>query len=253
MTAERTTTGREQHQMANTTTAAQVSRREQRRRQHHELSRAQLLDAAEEVFGRKGFYETTLKFKCDVIIGVPTGYELTATTKPYMRSTFALVYSEKHPEFKAFKGPEDLLALPQDKLHKMRIGIFGHSPAADWLLAAGLIEQAEMYQPQSGDPKETANTIVARDLASGKIDVAVVWGPIAGQLVRDHSGWTSVPFKPDAKIKFDYEMAMGLRQGEKEWQETLDQWIGSHHEQINQILTAYRIPLLELTPAKPGA
>src|SRR3954449_9805277 len=47
--------------MANITTAAQVSRREQRRRQHHELSRAQLLDAAEEVFGRKGFHETTLK------------------------------------------------------------------------------------------------------------------------------------------------------------------------------------------------
>jgi quinoprotein dehydrogenase-associated probable ABC transporter substrate-binding protein len=197
--------------------------------------------------------ETTLKFKCDVIIGVPTGYDLTATTRPYMRSTFALVFSEKHPEFKSFKGPEDLLALPQDKLQKMRIGIFGHSPAADWLLAAGLIERAEMYQPQSGDPKETANTIVARDLASGKIDVAVVWGPIAGQLVRDHSGWTSIPFKPDAKIRFDYEMAMGLRQGEKEWKETLDQWIGSHHEQINQILTSYQIPLLELAPAKPGA
>jgi AcrR family transcriptional regulator len=41
--------------------AGAVSRREQRRRQHHELSRAQLLDAAEEVFGRKGFHETTLK------------------------------------------------------------------------------------------------------------------------------------------------------------------------------------------------
>jgi len=41
-----------------TTTA---SRREQRRQQHHQLSRAQLLDAAEEVFGRKGFHETTLK------------------------------------------------------------------------------------------------------------------------------------------------------------------------------------------------
>lgn len=37
------------------------SRREQRRRQRHDLSRSQLLDAAEEVFGRKGFYETTLK------------------------------------------------------------------------------------------------------------------------------------------------------------------------------------------------
>src|SRR5882762_3141924 len=38
--------------------------------------------------------ETTLKFKCDVIIGVPKGYDLTATTRPYMRSTFALVFSE---------------------------------------------------------------------------------------------------------------------------------------------------------------
>ena len=37
------------------------SRREQRRLQHQDLSRAQLLDAAEESFGRKGFHETTLK------------------------------------------------------------------------------------------------------------------------------------------------------------------------------------------------
>ena len=197
--------------------------------------------------------ETTLKFKCDVIIGVPKGYDLTATTQPYMRSTFALVFTDKHSEFKSFQAPEDLLALPADKLHKLRIGIFGHSPAADWLLANNLVEQAEMYAPQSGDPKETANTIVARDLSSGTIDVAVVWGPIAGQLVRDHASWASVPFKPDAKYKFDYEMAMGLRQGEKDWKDTLDQWIGGHHEQINQILTGYHIPLLELTPAKPGA
>src|ERR1700761_3434164 len=56
--------------------------------------------------------ETTLRFKCDLIIGVPTGYDLTATTQPYMRSTYALVFSEKHPEFKSFKTPDDLLALP---------------------------------------------------------------------------------------------------------------------------------------------
>jgi TetR/AcrR family transcriptional regulator len=38
-----------------------LSRREQRRLQHQDLSRGQLLDAAEEVFGRKGFHEATLK------------------------------------------------------------------------------------------------------------------------------------------------------------------------------------------------
>ncbi len=42
-----------------TTTAA--SRREQRRQLHQDLSRTQLLDAAEEVFGAKGFHDTTLK------------------------------------------------------------------------------------------------------------------------------------------------------------------------------------------------
>lgn len=47
--------------MARTTTPRAAGRREQRRLQHQDLSRAQLLDAAEEVFGRKGFYETTLK------------------------------------------------------------------------------------------------------------------------------------------------------------------------------------------------
>ena len=43
------------------TKITEASRREQRRSQHQDLSRSQLLDAAEEVFGRKGFHETTLK------------------------------------------------------------------------------------------------------------------------------------------------------------------------------------------------
>lgn len=191
--------------------------------------------------------ETTRKFKCDLIIGVPKGYDLTATTQPYMRSTYAMVFTDKHSDFRSFKGPEDLLALPPDKLHALRIGIFGRSPAADWLLQNGLIERAEMYAPQSGDPKETPNTIVDRDLSSGKIDVAIVWGPVAGQLVGQHSAWTSLPFKPDPKIKFDYEISMGLRQGEKEWKDTLDQWIGAHHDQIQAILVSYHIPLLDLS------
>jgi TetR/AcrR family transcriptional regulator len=40
---------------------AAASRREQRRVQHHDLSRTQLLDAAEEIFGTKGYHDATLK------------------------------------------------------------------------------------------------------------------------------------------------------------------------------------------------
>src|SRR3954471_10377914 len=38
-----------------------TTRREERRLQQQDISRGQLLDAAEEVFGRKGFHEATLK------------------------------------------------------------------------------------------------------------------------------------------------------------------------------------------------
>ena len=193
--------------------------------------------------------EATLKYKCDLIIGVPKGYDQTATTQPYMRSTYAMVLGNR-PEFKAFKDPQDLLTLPPAKLHSLRIGIFGRSPAADWMLQNGLIDRAVMYAPQSGDPHETPNTIIERDLRSGTIDLAIVWGPVAGQLVGEQSasdGWVALPFKPDPKIKFDYEISMGLRRGEKDWQDTLDGWIGSHQQQIHSILASYHIPLLDLT------
>jgi quinoprotein dehydrogenase-associated probable ABC transporter substrate-binding protein len=199
--------------------------------------------------------EQTQQFKCDLIIGVPKGYELTATTKPYMHSIYALVLPPRG-EFKGLKTADDLLKLPPAKLHTLRIGMFAQTPASDWVLQNGLIQRAVMYPAQSGDPNETPDTIIERDLADGKIDVAVVWGPIAGFIVSRHSGgtgaWTTVPFKPDAKIHFDYEIAMGVRQGEKDWQHTLDDWIEGHHAEIDQILATYHIPLVEEPPSPHG-
>ena len=204
---------------------------------------------------RMGFVRNTLKkqdpltqqFKCDVIIGVPKGYELTATTRPYMRSTYALLYRDRS-EFESFETADDLLKLPQDKLRALRIGVFAQSPGADWLLRNQLLDRAVFYAAQSGDPNETPATIIERELDAGNIDVAILWGPVAGFLVRNHStrpAWRAVPFKPDKQIKFDYEMSMGVRFGEKEWKATLDEWIAGHEDNVHEILSAYRVPLLD--------
>ena len=64
---------------------------------------------------RMGFVRNTLRekvpqterFKCDLIIGVPKGYELTATTRPYLHSTYAMVFPNK-PEYASIKTPVDL-------------------------------------------------------------------------------------------------------------------------------------------------
>ena len=191
--------------------------------------------------------ESTKQFKCDVIIGVPKGFELTATTRPYMRSTYALVF-ESREEFARLQSPEDLLTLPPERLRALRIGVFGRSPGADWLLRHDLLDHAVFYTPQSGDPEESPAHVIERDLAAGKIDMAIAWGPIAGFLAVRHAqnpAWRALPFKPDSTIKFDFEISMGVRFGEKEWKDTLDQWISAHERELQAILASYRVPLLD--------
>ena len=191
--------------------------------------------------------EVTQQFKCDVIIGVPKGFELTATTQPYMRSTYALVFKSR-PEFAQLESPEDLVKLPPGQLQALRIGVFGRSPGNDWLLRNGLLARAVFYAPQSGDPAESTAHVIEQDLLAGKTDMAIVWGPIAGFLVGQHQGppaWRALPFKPDPTIKFDYEISMGVRFGEKQWKDTLDQWIHDHQDEVRTILADYRVPLLD--------
>ena len=191
--------------------------------------------------------EVTKQFKCDVIIGVPKGYELTATTKAYMHSTYALVFAEGGG-LRDLHTADDLLKLPRERLAKLRIGVFARSPGSDWLLKNDLLEQAVMYAQQSGDPAENPAHTIEQDLAAKKIDVAIVWGPIAGYLVQRHAAapaWQAVPFLPDPQIKFTYEIAMGVRFGEKQWQGELDAWIDAHQGRIDEILSSYRVPLLD--------
>ena len=132
-------------------------------------------------------------------------------------------------------------------MRALRVGIFAQTPGSDWVLQHGLLDHAVLYAAQSGDPNENPQSVVGKDLAAAKIDAAVVWGPVAGFLVNHHSdaSWVVLPFKPDPRIRFDYELAMGVRFGEKEWKDTLDAWIGAHHDDIDAILTRYHIPLLD--------
>src|ERR1041384_5832659 len=42
---------------------------------------------------RRGFFRNTLKAgACDVVLGVPTGFEMALTTTPYYRSTYVFLY-----------------------------------------------------------------------------------------------------------------------------------------------------------------
>jgi quinoprotein dehydrogenase-associated probable ABC transporter substrate-binding protein len=206
---------------------------------------------------RLGFVRNTLKardvatqkYKCDLIMGVPKGYELTATTQPYMRSTYVLLVGP-HAALSGLASAQDVLALPAPKLHSLRIGLFAQTPGADWALRHGLIEHAQLYPAQSGDPAETTASLVGRDLANGQIDAAILWGPIAGFLVSHADAGVQLavlPIKPEDGIRLDYEISMGVRQGEKDWLLAVDGWISAHRQEIAQILGSYQVPLLPVS------
>jgi quinoprotein dehydrogenase-associated probable ABC transporter substrate-binding protein len=203
---------------------------------------------------RMGFVRNTLRmkdvqtqqWKCDLIMGVPDQYQLTATTQPYLHSTYALILAP-HTAFESLHTAEDLLKIAPRDLSTIRIGVFSRSPGNDWLLKHALMERAVVYSHQTGDVQESPAGTIERDLSAGKIDVGILWGPMAAMLVMQHGAerWRAVPFEPDPVIRFDYKISMGLRNGEAEWKDTLDAWIAGHGPEINAILKSYQIPVVD--------
>jgi quinoprotein dehydrogenase-associated probable ABC transporter substrate-binding protein len=203
---------------------------------------------------RIGFIRNTLRakvdntdrYKCDLVTGVPAGFELAATTRPYYHSSYALVYV-KGKGLDGVHSLDDLAALKPEQRGRLRFGAFTASPVTEWLVQNRLMEQVDWYQAQSGDAEQYPGQIVERDLASGKIDVAFVWGPIAGYFARTtrSAPIVAVPLASRPGMKLDFEIAMATRHGDKEFRHRIDQLIDANRSKISAILDEYGVPQLD--------
>ena len=202
---------------------------------------------------RLAFIRNTLKFKlpdedypCDIVIGVPAGYDQVSVTKPYYRSTYALVFP-KGKGMDQVASAEDFLKLDAAKLSTLRIGIYDRSPASDWLNKHQLVDQGVPYKMMNADPDQYPGEIIEKDLAAGKLDVAIVWGPIAGYYAQrvKTPALAVVPMKSEPGVKFDYQMAMGVRYGEREWKQQIEGLIESKRSEIQAILKEYGVPIVD--------
>jgi ABC-type amino acid transport substrate-binding protein len=201
-----------------------------------------------------GFVRNTLRakepgtdrYKCDLITGVATGFDLGAVTQPYYRSTYAMAYVRGHG-LDGVHSLDDLLALPPDQRARLKLGVFGGSPVADWLLAHGMMPQVVSYQRQSGDAEQYPGQIVENDLVAGKIDIAFVWGPIAGYFAERSPGHriAAVPLPSPPGSKFDFAIAMAVRFGDKELKQRIDALIERNRDRIAALLAEYGVPLVD--------
>jgi len=104
-----------------------------------------------------------------------------------------------------------------------------------------LADQGVPYRMMNADPEYYPGQIIEKDLASGTIDAAVVWGPIAGFYAKRSTQpkMIVVPLPSEPGVDFDYEIAMGVRRGEPEWKATVERLIDQNRDRIEQILHEY--------------
>ena len=148
---------------------------------------------------RRGFVRNTLREgRCDLIIGVPAGYDPVLTTKPYYRSTYVFVWRrERQLTLNSFDDP---------RLHSLRIGVHlmgddgANAPPAHALARRGIINNVVGYTIYGDYSEANPPARVLDALAAGAIDVAVVWGPLAGYFAsREPAPLEFVPVVPAAE------------------------------------------------------
>ncbi len=208
---------------------------------------------------RMGFIRNTLRakipdtdtYKCDLVTSVSPAFEMGIATKPYFTSTYAMAYV-KGKGLDAIRTPQDIHKLDKATLDKLKIGIFTGTPAADWLVKNKLTKQMVSYQLQTGDRDQYPGQIIENDLTSGKIDIAIAWGPITGYFAKNARDVpvAVVPFPPNADgIRYGFSIAMGVRHGEQEFRDQINTLIDTSQPEINAILQEYSVPII--SPATP--
>ena len=208
---------------------------------------------------RIGFIRNTLRaesesgtgYKCDLVMSAPVNFERAAATNPYYTSSYALVLA-KGRGMDDVTSPEMLIDRVKNGGLKIRFGVTDRGQDQFWVFRHGLMGSIVPYQGQPGDPEEYPGKTLTEDLIAGKIDAAIIWGPIIGYFSRTMEGGEDLIILPlgddptTPYLKFSFTVAMAVRHGEQEWRDKVNQLIAENQAQINAIMEDYGVPLLPL-------
>ncbi|HEX6925424.1 MAG TPA: substrate-binding domain-containing protein [Longimicrobiaceae bacterium] len=197
---------------------------------------------------RRGFIRNTLRAgECDLVMGIPSSFELALATEPYYRSTYVFVYrSDAGFAVRSFDDPI---------LRDVRIGVHligddgANAPPAHALGKRGIVGNVVGYTVY-GDyalPDPPARIIDA--VAAGEIDVAIVWGPLAGYFApRAAAPLEVVPVAPQIDppyLPFVFDIAMGVNRSDPLLKVEVESILHRRSTEVDSILTAYGVPRLD--------
>jgi mxaJ protein len=200
---------------------------------------------------RRGNVRETLKAgRCDVIPGVGAGLEMLATTRPYYNSTYvAVTRSDRDLAIGSFDDP---------RLRTLRIGVqmigddFANTPPAHALARRGLVGNVRGYMVYGDYGRAAPQAEIVRAVAAGEVDVAFVWGPVAGYFARRQPVPLRLTPLPPADRRADMPMAfavaMGVRRGDAELKARLERSLRRREPEVARLLATYDVPVVPSVP-----
>ncbi|HEX6059526.1 MAG TPA: substrate-binding domain-containing protein [Gemmatimonadaceae bacterium] len=197
---------------------------------------------------RRGFVRNTLRAgTCDVIMGVPSSFELVLPTRPYYRSTYVFV----HRADASFR----VRSFDDDVLRRVRVGVqlvgddYANTPPAHALGRRGIVENVRGYRVAEDYALPNPPARILDALVAGEVDVAVVWGPLAGWYARRSDVPLVVePVRPQIDIPFlpmVFDIAMGVRRDDPGLLAELDRVILARRAAIDSLLAEYGVPRVD--------
>ena len=189
-----------------------------------------------------GFLRLTLdNYQCDVVMGIAQGNNEVENSSAYYRSVYALVY-------RPHTGFDDIQSLEDPRLKGKRIGVIAGTPPATILAEDDLLDHVHAYQLSVNLRFFSPARDLTDDLTNDKIDIGILWGPIAGYFASHSDGRIAIaPLlrKSDQAPPMIFSIVMGVRHGDDAWRRQLNAAIGKQRQAIDQILQSYGVPLLD--------
>ncbi|HEY7298379.1 MAG TPA: substrate-binding domain-containing protein [Xanthobacteraceae bacterium] len=196
---------------------------------------------------RRGFIRETLNAEaCDVVMGVPKLIATVITTRPYYRSTYVFISRADHNI--------DIASITDPRLRQLKIGVqlLGadgfNTPPSHALAAQGMVGNLVGY-PVYGDyrePNPPARIVTA--VEHGDIDIAAVWGPLAGYFAKQSPVRLIVTpitgTQSFAPLQFQYDIAIGVRKNDHALRAKLDDALARNQAQVTALLEKYGVPLV---------
>jgi len=194
---------------------------------------------------RRGYVRNTLNDrKCDFWPGVASNVEMLATSRPYYRSTYMFVT-------KADAGLNGL-TLDDPRLKKLRIGVqmvgndASNTPPAHALAARGVIGNVRGYMLYGDYDRPDPPAGIMRAVESGDVDVALVWGPLAGWFAAKSPVPLRLepvtPWLADEQWPMQFDVSVGVANGNQKLLKQIDGVLARRSGDIRKLLADYHVP-----------